>query len=209
MNIRVAIIEDHAGFRESVTFMLEATEGFSVVGAFRSAEEAFRTMSEADVLLCDINLPGMSGIDAVPKLRNMFPDMRIIMVTVFDDDTNIFRAIVAGADGYVLKKTAPVRLLQAIEDAAAGGSPMSPTVARQALELFKARVPHAKGESVLSNRELEILSCLVKGMSNEEISEKLFISRATVRNHIRHIYEKLHVHSKSQAVVKAMQDGLI
>jgi DNA-binding NarL/FixJ family response regulator len=209
MNIRVAIIEDHAGFRDSVLFMLNATEGFTCTGAFGSVEEALKKMKEPDVLLCDIHLPGMSGTDAVPLIKNKFPDTKIIMVTVFEDDANVFKAIVAGADGYVLKKTAPMRLLQAIEDAASGGSPMSPTIARQALNLFKERVPHAKGESVLSDRESEVLSCLVKGMSNEEIAERLFISRTTVRNHIRHIYEKLHVHSKSQAVVKAMQEGLV
>lgn len=209
MNIKVAIIEDHAGFRESLRYMLTETEGFTCVGVFENAESAIRMMTEPDVLLCDIHLPGISGTEAVPKIKVKFPKVRIIMVTVFEDDANIFNAIVAGADGYVLKKTTPVRLLQSIEDAASGGSPMTPSVARQALELFKARVPHSKGENVLSDRELEILSCLVKGMSNEEIGEQLFISRATVRNHIRHIYEKLHVHSKSQAVVKAMQDGLV
>lgn len=209
MNIKVAIIEDHAGFRDSIRYMLSETEGFTCVGAFEEAESAIRSMTEPDVLLCDIHLPGISGTDAVPKIKAKFPKVRIIMVTGFEDDANIFRAIVAGADGYVLKKTTPVRLLQSIEDAAAGGSPMTPSVARQALELFKARVPHSKGENVLSSRETEILSCLVKGMANDEIGEQLFISRATVRNHIRHIYEKLHVHSKSQAVVKAMQDGLI
>ncbi len=209
MNIRVVIIEDHIGFRESVTYMLSATEGFSCIGSFGSVEEALKKMSEPDVILCDINLPGMSGIEAVPKLKSKFPDSKIIMLTVFEDDGNVFKAIIAGADGYVLKKTAPIRLLQAIEDAAAGGSPMTPTIARQALNLFKERVPHAKGEGVLSDREQEILSCLVKGMNNDEIAEKLFISRTTVRNHIRHIYEKLHVHSKSQAVVKALQEGLV
>jgi DNA-binding NarL/FixJ family response regulator len=209
MNIRVAIIEDHAGFRDSVLFMLGATEGFTCIGAFGSVEEAMKKMKEPDVLLCDIHLPGMTGTEAVPLIKNKFPDTKIIMVTVFEDDANVFKAIVAGADGYVLKKTAPMRLLQSIEDAASGGSPMSPTIARQALNLFKERVPHAKGESVLSDRETEVLSCLVKGMSNDEIAEQLFISRTTVRNHIRHIYEKLHVHSKSQAVVKAMQDGLV
>jgi DNA-binding NarL/FixJ family response regulator len=209
MNIRVAIIEDHAGFRDSVTYMLEATEGFTCTGSFGSVEEAIKKMKEPDVLLCDIHLPGMSGTDAVPLIKMKYPDTKIVMVTVFEDDANVFNAIVAGADGYVLKKTSPVRLLQAIEDAASGGSPMSPSIARQALNLFKERVPHSKGVSVLSDRESEVLSCLVKGLSNDEVAEKLFISRTTVRNHIRHIYEKLHVHSKSQAVVKAMQDGLV
>ncbi len=152
---------------------------------------------------------GRNATDAVPIIKKKFPKMKIIMVTVFEDDANLFKAIVAGADGYVLKKTQPVRLLQAIEDAADGGSPMTPSIARQALTLFKERVPHAKGESLLSERELEILACLVKGMGTDEIAGKLFISRTTVRNHVSHIYEKLHVHSKSQAVVKAMQDGLV
>jgi DNA-binding NarL/FixJ family response regulator len=179
------------------------------VGGYGSVEHALRDMPASDVLLLDIHLPGLSGIDGVRKLKAKHPNMRIIMLTVFEDESNIFRAILEGADGYLLKKTPPLRLLQAIEDAASGGAPMTPSVARQALSLFKNHVPLPKGENPLTDRECEILACLVDGMSNEEIAQKHFISHMTVRNHIRHIYEKLHVHSKSQAVVKALREGLI
>lgn len=209
MRTSVAIIEDHAGFRESVRFLLESQSQLRCTGTFGSVEEALKGLKEADVLLCDIHLPGLSGIEAIPIIKQRFPQVRIIMVTVFEDDTNVFQAIVAGADGYVLKKTPPERLLQAIDDAAGGGSPMTPTIARQALDLFKERVPQPNSHPGLSDREREILRGLVKGMSNEEIASSLFIAPVTVRNHIRNIYQKLHVHSKSQAVVTAMKQGLV
>ena len=208
-NIKVAIIEDHDEFRESLFFMLGATEGFTCVGKFGSVEEALKTMKEADVLLLDINLPGMSGIQGISKIKKRFPGIHIIMLTVFDDNPNVFHAILEGADGYLLKKTPPIRILQAIEDAAEGGSPMTPVIAKQALTLFKEYVPKATEKNVLTERENEILNLLVKGLSNPEIADKLFISLTTVRNHIGHIYEKLHVHSKSQAVVKALKQGIV
>ncbi len=209
MAVKVSIIEDHRDFRESVVYMLQSTEGFSVSGAFGSVEEALEAGEATDVLLLDINLPGMSGIDGIKLLKEKYPELKIIMLTVFDDDRNVFHAILAGADGYILKNTPPIRLLQAVEDAAEGGSPMTPAVAKQAIELFKEYVPRQHKENSLSRREEEILTLLVDGLSNEEISSKLFISLQTVRNHIRHIYEKLQVHSKSQAVVKAIREGII
>ncbi len=209
MDIKVTIIEDHKEFRESVYYILHSTEGFKCVGKFRSVEEALEDMEETDVVLLDINLPGMSGIEGIPKIKEIFPDAKIVMLTVFDDNKNIFHAILSGADGYILKKTAPIRLIQAIEDAAAGGSPMTPTIAKQALELFRNFAPHKSEDNALTDRENEILSLIVEGFDNDEISSKLFISLQTVRNHIRHIYEKLHVHSKTQAVVKAIKEGIL
>jgi DNA-binding NarL/FixJ family response regulator len=141
-------------------------------------------------------------------LKEKYPNASIIMLTVFDDDENIFKAITAGADGYILKKTSPIRILQAIEDVVQGGSPMSPSVATQVLNLFKSFPPVKLHVDVLSSREKEILSLIVDGLSNDEISLKLFISLQTVRNHIRHIYEKLHVHSKAQAVAKAIKEHI-
>lgn len=209
MTIRVTIIEDHEDFREGLFYMLQNTEGFQCVGKFPSVEEALRTIPESDVVLVDIGLPGKSGIDGIPLLRKKLPKAQIVMLTGLEDDKNIFSAIVAGANGYILKKTPPAKLLHAIEDAANGGMPMTPFVAKKAVEMFRKFVPEQNEPANLTPREREILSLLVDGMNYSGIAEKLFISLDTVRNHIRHIYEKLHVHSKSQAVAKALRQGLI
>ncbi|MCX6152151.1 MAG: response regulator transcription factor [Ignavibacteriales bacterium] len=209
MNIKIVIIEDHNEFRESIAYMLQSTEGFKCIGKYASVEEALDLMQEPDVVLLDINLPGISGIEGIEKIKAIFPKTNIIMLTVFDDNKNIFHSILSGADGYILKKTPPLRILQAIEDAAAGGSPMTASIAKQVLNLFKYHIPKNNGSINLTEREREILSLIVVGLSNDEISTKLFISQQTVRNHIRHIYEKLHVHSKSQAVAKAIKEGII
>lgn len=209
MNIKVAIIEDHKEFRESIYYILQSTEGFQCVGKYVSVEDALESMPKSDVVLLDINLPGMSGIEGIGKIKKIYPDTKIVMLTVFDDNKNVFHAILSGADGYILKKTPPIRLIQAVEDAASGGSPMTPTIAKQALELFKEHIILKSEEDPLTDREHEILALIINGLDNNEISAKLFISLQTVRNHIRHIYEKLHVHSKSQAVVKALKEGII
>jgi len=161
------------------------------------------------VILIDIHLPGKSGTESIGSLKRLAPSARIIMLTVFDDDENVFKAIMNGADGYILKKTPPAQVLAAIQDAASGGTPMTPYIARRVIELFKKYAPAETGEYALSARETEILQHLVLGLDNYEIADKLFISRETVRNHIKHIYEKLHVHSKSQAVAKAIKQGLV
>ncbi len=207
--IRVVLIEDHEDFREGLSHMLRTTEGFRCVGKFASVEEALGSFPEADVVLLDIGLPGRSGIDGIGQIRKRLPNAQIVMLTGMDDDTNIFRSILAGANGYLLKKTPPVKLLHAIEDAAHGGMPMTPMVARKAMEMFKKYVPAERSAIALTPREREILALLVDGLPYAAIGEKLFISLDTVRNHIRHIYEKLHVHSKSQAVAKALKQGLI
>jgi DNA-binding NarL/FixJ family response regulator len=207
--IRVVIIEDHDDFREGLTHVLQFTEGFTCAGSYASAEEALPLLRDGDVVLLDVHLPGRSGIESIAAIRRRLPNAHIIMLTVFDDDDHVFKAIIAGADGYILKKTPPTQVLQAIEDAAAGGTPMTPYVARRVIELFKQYAPSAKEEYSLSVREQEILQELVLGLDNQEIADKLFISRETVRNHIKHIYEKLHVHSKSQAVAKAIKQGLV
>lgn len=209
MPVKVAVIEDHNEFREAVALMLQSTHGFICAGKFETAEEALENLTEADVILLDINLPGISGIEAIGPLKQLLPSACILMLTIFEDEQNIFQAILEGADGYLLKKTQPSRLLQAIDDAAKGGSPMTPVIARQALNLFKNFIPAKNPEFKLSERELEVLKLLVEGASNDEIAEKLYISIQTVRNHVRHIYEKLHVHSRSQAVVKAIRHRIL
>lgn len=207
MTIRVAIIEDHDDYREGLFHLIDHTEGFQCVGQYVSVEEAVRKMPEADVVLLDIGLPGKSGIEGIGEIKRRYPDAQVIMLTVFEDDKNIFEAIRAGANGYLLKKTPPAKLLLAIEDAAAGGMPMTPFVARQVVEMFKKYIPAEKENFSLTERESEVLSLLVEGSNYAMIAEKLFISLDTVRNHIRHIYEKLHVHSKAEAVAKAIKRG--
>jgi len=208
--IKVTIIEDHPDFREGLAFLLNATEGFECIDVFGSAEEAVQNISEqTEVVLQDIGLPGISGIESVALLKKKLPDIKIIMLTVFDDDDNILKAIIAGADGYLLKKTSPQKILSALQEALTDGSPMTPSIAKKVIELFRNYVPKKTEEFSLSKRESEVLELIVNGSNNKEVSEKLFISIETVRNHIRHIYEKLHVHSKSEAVVKAIREGLV
>lgn len=207
--IKVMIIEDHQEFRESLSYILQSSNNFTCTGKFASVETAINCSEKPDVILLDINLPGMNGIEGIPVLKTPFPMSSILMLTVYDDNNSIFRSILAGADGYLLKTTHPLRLLQAIEDASVGGCPMSPSVARQAMNFFRKYVPTQPKESILTEREKEILQLIIDGDNNDEIAEKLYISIQTVRNHIRHIYEKLHVHSKSQAVVKALKENLL
>jgi DNA-binding NarL/FixJ family response regulator len=207
--IRVAIIEDHDDFREGLYQILQGTAGFRCVGRYASIEDGVPRMPATDVVLLDIHLPGKSGIEGLGLIKQKHPKAQVIMLTVYEDDTNIFRAIQAGADGYLLKKTPPARLLQAIEEAAAGGMPMTPFVARQAVAMLKRRVPSEKEMVQFTPRETEILALLTEGLNYTMVGERLFISLDTVRNHIRHIYEKLHVHSKAEAVAKAIKHGMI
>lgn len=207
VSVRVAIVEDHEEFREGLYHLLQGTVGFRCLGKYRSLEESLGKMPEVDVVLLDIGLPGMSGTEGIALIKAKYPSVRIVMLTVFEDDKNIFRSILHGADGYILKRTPPPMLLEAITEAAEGGAPMTSSVARKALEVFKRYLPEPGEEFNLSHREAEILSLIVSGLDNDEIAEKLFISPVTVRNHIAHIYAKLHVHSKSQAVAKALKQG--
>ncbi|MBP6672955.1 MAG: response regulator transcription factor [Bacteroidetes bacterium] len=206
--IRVVIIEDHSDFRNGLERMLSSTSTMHVVGAFSSVEKGLVHFPECDVLLLDINLPGKSGIESIHFFKKENPALQVVMMTGLDDDDNIFNAILAGADGYLLKKTPPVRVIAAVEDAAAGGTPMTPYVARRVIEHFKQNAP-VQNDYQLTEREKEILSALVQGSDNREIGEKLFISYETVRNHLKHIYEKLHVNSRSQAVSKALNERIV
>ncbi len=208
--IKVTIIEDHPDFREGLAYLLNATEGFECIDVFGSAEEAIENISDkTEVILQDIGLPGINGIESVALLKKKIPEIKIIMLTVFDDDDNILKAILAGADGYLLKKTSPQKILSALQEALTDGSPMTPSIAKKVIKLFRNYIPNKTEEFSISKRELEVLELIVNGSNNNEIASKLFISIETVRNHIRHIYEKLHVHSKSEAVVKAIREGLV
>jgi len=209
MSIKVCIIEDHADFREALGQVIRSTEGFSLAGKFGSAEEGLLHLPKCDVILLDIGLPGRSGIEAIPDLREKLPNAEIVIMTVFEDDRNIFRAVLAGANGYLLKKTPPERIITGIREAVSGGMPMTPSIARRAFDLLKKYAPEPEGENSITPREQEVLSLLVEGCNYKLISERLSISIDTVRNHIKSIYRKLQVHSKSQAVAKAIREGLV
>lgn len=208
--IQVSVIEDHLDFRDGLSYLLDASDGFECVGTYISAEDGLSNISGLeDVLLLDINLPEMSGVEAIPLIKNKYPNIKIIMLTIFDDDDTIMEAILAGADGYLLKKTAPPQILISIKECINGGSPMTASIAKRVLTLFKKHIPVKNKDFYLTPRELEILNLLVEGFSNNAVAKKLYISVQTVRNHIRNIYNKLQVHSKSQAVVMAIREGLV
>lgn len=204
MKINVAIVEDNNDMREGLVFLIKASEGFNCVANFSNAEDALEELpkSDVDVVLMDINLPGKSGIECVAELKHQRKDLQIIMLTIFEDEDNIFKSLQAGASGYVLKKTSPAQLLEAIKDVNNGGSPMSSQIARKVVAAFQKSPGEISGGDNLSSREIEILSYLSKGYRYKEIADLLYISIETVRTHIRNIYEKLQVHSRTEALLK-------
>ena len=205
--IRVCLVEDDERIRESLIILIEGTDGYRCVGAYESAEEALRDLKrvDADVVLMDINLPGMSGVECVQQLKVMKPTLQILMLTVYEDADKIFASLEAGASGYFLKRTPPDQLLQGIRDVHTGGSPMSAQIARKVVESFKREHPPADTASSLTDRETEILDLLSKGKRNKEIADLLFISPSTVHTHIHNIYEKLHIRSRSEAILRHLQ----
>jgi len=211
IEIRVAIVEDLEKTREGLAALIGGSRGFRVTGAFGSMEEAIRRLPEKapDVLLADIGLPGMSGVEGVRKLKTTLPDLQILMLTVYGDNEHIFEAICAGACGYLLKDTPPTKLLEAIRELHAGGAPMSPEVARKIVTMFQKVTPPRNKEHRFSPRELEVLDLLVEGHSYKTAAHALSVSIDTVRFHVRNIYQKLHVHSKSEAVIAALRQGIL
>ncbi len=207
--IRVSVVEDLVEFRDRMVNLLSNDEGIEFRGEFGSVEDALIAMPEVDVVLMDIGLPGMSGIEAIAKVKEKFPDSRIIMLTVFSDDKHISRAIMAGASGYLLKNSPHHQIHEAITQAIEGGMPISAGVAMRIIHLYQQYAPPENSDVGLTKREKEILALLVEGLSFAQISDKLFISFNTVVNHMRNVYEKLHVHSKSEVVAKAIREGLI
>jgi DNA-binding NarL/FixJ family response regulator len=209
--IRVAIIEDVRTLRDGLSALIDGTAGFQCTGRFRSAEEAIEKIRDdlPDVVLADIGLPGMSGIEAVRLLKEQFPDLTLLMLTVYDDDDRVFEALCAGASGYLLKKTPPARLLESLREAVQGGAPMSPEIARRVVELFREIRPPDKSDEQLTAHELRLLKLLVQGYSYKAAAASLGVSINTVCFHIKKIYEKLQVHSKSEAVAKAIRHRLI
>lgn len=199
----VALIEDDAAYREGVQRLLAESGRFQVAHAFDNAEDGVRVLSRqpTEVALVDINLPGMPGPAAVMKLRERVPQMRCVMFTIFEDAENLFASLQAGAAGYILKSSSPEEIVAALDEVLAGGAPMSRPIARRVLAAF-ARPAKTGGEMELSAREAEIMNALARGLAYKEIAGELGISTSTVKNHLYRIYEKLHVRSRTEAVVK-------
>ena len=209
--LNVIITEDNDTIREGLALLINSTDEMKCVAHYNCCEDMLADIKnhQVDIILQDIGLPGMCGIDGVIKIRQIMPEVIIIMLTVYEDEDNIFESLKAGANGYLLKKTSPVQLIESIKDACNGGSPMSSTIARKVVSYFQTGKQEAKDESNLSNREVEIIESLAAGNSYKITADKLFISIDTVRTHIRNIYKKMHVHSQSGAVAEALKKGII
>src|SRR6478672_10227189 len=207
---KVLIYEDNPQLREGLSLLINGSPGFEVVSAFKNCNNAVDEVAafRPDVVLMDIDMPGTNGIEGLKKIRETNTDVKVLMLTVFDDNKNVFDAIKNGANGYVLKKTPPAKLLEYIEEAHSGGAPMTSSIATQVLKMF-SQIKHPATEDYnLSDREKKVLELLVNGYSYKMIAAELFIAIDTVRSHIKKIYEKLHVNSKSEAVAKAFKGRL-
>lgn len=214
MDIRVAIFEDNKLMRNGFEAICNGTHGFTCCGVFHDGSDLHYKVraSQPHVILMDIEMPGMDGITATRQVKQDWPDVKILIQTVFEDDDKIFAAICAGATGYILKSTSPSKLIEAIREINEGGSPMSPYIASRVLKLFQQFAPIVQDENekfILSTREKEILLLMTEGLSFHQIAEKTFISYETVRTHVKRIYKKLHVASASEAVVIAIRQRLV
>ena len=209
--IETIIVEDQRDLREGLQMIFNFTPGFKCLGAYRSMEECLARIRHQvpDVVLSDIGLPGMSGIEGIKILKEQFPDLIVLVLTVYDDNEKIFDALCAGASGYLLKQTEPVELLKCIKEAVAGGAPMSPEVAMRVIKLFREVRPPERVEYDLTPHEVRLLKLLVDGHNYVTAAEELKISYNTIKFHVRNIYDKLQVHSKSEAVAIAMRDRLV
>lgn len=202
--ISVAVVEDNTGVRRSLELMLNDSPGFRCVCACGSAEEALQAIPRQapDVVLMDIHLPNRSGVECTLRLKQLLPAVQVIMITVYTDIDTIFKALRAGASGYLLKRSPPEKILEAISEVRQGGAPMTREIARKVVEAFKEPVETAPTVSNLTRRENEVLELLSQGFGNKEIAQSLSISNDTVRYHLKQIYEKLHVRSRTEAVAK-------
>jgi DNA-binding NarL/FixJ family response regulator len=207
---RVVLIEDQSEMRDGLRFLIDHTAGYRCVGSYATVEAALAGLHERpDVVLTDIRLPGLSGIDGISRLRVRFPDLPVIALTVYDDDDHIFDAMCAGAAGYLLKTTPPARLIEGLRDVIAGGATISPEIARRLMNVFTQVRPPESSDYGLTPHERRMLKLLVDGHSYKTAAAELGSSVNTIAFHVRNIYRKLQVHSKSEAVVKAMRAGLI
>lgn len=209
--IKVAIVEDNKDIRIGLSYILKSAQSYNVLADFEKAESMLYFLEEnhVDVILMDIELPGMTGIEATSIIKKKYPEIQIVILSIFEDDENVFQAICAGASGYVAKPVMPEKVFEVVDQAFLGASPMSPHIARKVLEMFKQHIPPESADYNLTPRELEVLDMLISGLNNKMIAEKMFLSTFTVKAHIRNIYDKLHVHSKSQAVAKALSERII
>ena len=214
--IRVAIVEDRPDMRDGLGQIINGADGFEYVGGYGTMElslveigKLMAARSPLEVVLIDIGLPGMSGIEGIKLLKQRHPQLLLLVLTVFDDDTRIFEALCAGASGYLLKKTPPQRLLESLREVVAGGAPMSPEVARRVVNLFRNFAPPTKADYDLTPHEKRVLKLLVEGHNYKTAAIELGVSVNTVSFHVRRIYDKLQVHSKSEAVAKALKNNLV
>lgn len=207
--LNVAIVEDDDRFRRSLTRWVENTDGLHCSGSYPNAEEALKLIpkTNSDVVIMDINLPDMSGIDCVRKLRAERPLLHVVMLTVYEESDLIFRALQAGAHGYLLKRSSPDQILEAVVEVSRGGAPMSSNIARKVVQSFQNQGLSFEDQANLTKREEEILGGVVRGLINKEIADELSISVETIRVHLKSIYEKLHVRSRTEAAIKAYPLG--
>lgn len=209
--IRVAVVEDREEMRSALRTLLTGAAGFRLTGAYRTMEDCLTAIEgdPPDVALVDIGLPGMSGIEGIRRLKETLPDLQILMLTIYEDEDRIFEALCAGACGYLLKKTPASRLLESVREAATGGGPISPEVAARVIRLFRQFRPPEKAECRLTPHETRLLKMLVEGHNYRTAAAELGVTVHAVSFHMRHVYEKLQVHSKSEAVAKALRTRLV
>jgi len=212
--INIIIVEDNDTIREGLKILIDGTENYHCSATFSNCEDLLKKIKklEFDIMLMDIDLPGMSGIEGIKEVKALYPESIILVLTIYDENDSVFEALFAGASGYLVKKTPPSRLLEAIKDAYDGGAPMSSQIARKVVNFFQSNKQlehHDESITNLTPREKEVLGGLVEGHSIKAIADSLHISVETVRFHFRNIYKKLHVHSQSEAVVKAIKEGLV
>lgn len=205
--IKVAIVDDDAGIRGTLSLLIKRAGGFTLTGEFADAKSALKELPKQlpDVVLMDINLPDMKGYDCVRQLKAAHPNVQFLMLTVYEDSDSLFNSLRAGASGYLLKRTASERLLEAIQDVHEGGAPMSPQLARRVVQFFSKPAAEASSLARLTSAERDFLDQLAKGYPYKEIADRMNISIDTVRSYVRTVYEKLHVHSRTEAVVKYLQ----
>lgn len=205
--ITISIVDDEKALRESIAKFVDGSPGFRCLGSYSNAPAALAGLPKdrPDVVLMDINMPGMDGIECVERLKRACPELQIVMLTVYEDTDKIFSALSAGASGYLLKRSSPAKLLEAITEVHAGGSPMSSSIARKVVASFRKAAPAATHPAHLSPREQTVLECLARGLTYKQIADQLGISIDTIRTYLRRIYEKLHVQSRTEAVAKFLQ----
>lgn len=210
-NISVWIVEDNQRYRNSIVSLIKQSDGLVCTHAFATCEETISKLKIEDhpqIILLDIGLPGMSGIQGIVKFKELSPDTHILILTVYDDNDKVFSALCAGASGYLVKDSSPAKIIESIKEALAGGAPMNMQIAHKVLEIFRKFSPRGNDYG-LTDREKDILELLVEGLKKQQIADKLFLSYHTVNAHLKNIYNKLHVHSRSGAVSKVYQENLL